>query len=44
MARAPLVIETKGSEDLEPLANTHWRLGLTLEKEGRKAEAIAEMG
>ena len=31
-------------EELKPsLAAAHWRLGLTLEKEGRKSEAIAEM-
>ena len=39
--RKYLTIEPEGGEP--PLAAAHWRLGLVLEKEGKKAEAISEL-
>jgi len=39
--RKYLTIEPEGGDP--PIAAAHWRLGLVLEKEGKKAKAIAEM-
>jgi tetratricopeptide (TPR) repeat protein len=39
--RKYLTMEPEGGEP--PLAAAHWRLGLVLEKEGKKPDAIAEM-
>lgn len=39
--RKYLTVEPEGGEP--PLAAAHWRLGLVLEKEGKKAEAISEI-
>lgn len=39
--RQYLTIEPEGGEP--PWAGAHWRLGLVLEKEGKKTEAIAEL-
>jgi len=39
--RKYLTMEPEGEQP--PWAGAHWRLGLVLEKEGRKAEAIAEL-
>lgn len=47
MPRAERYVRKYLSQEPEPSASTpavaHWRLGLILEKQGRKADAIAEV-